>query len=167
MMTTREFIVVAAWHLFDNADLRETFLNADEQGQFAVLEEILRLEPVVTYIHRRATDDVEGLDRNEVKKGEYWAVDIRAMNLDESVVGPNPRAIDVERAARQRMTSSWMSFGDGPHRCPGAQVALHETRVFLNGLMRVPGVRMVNPPTPFWTGTTYELHGAFVECDKA
>jgi cytochrome P450 len=60
-----------------------------------------------------------------------------------------------------------MTFGDGPHRCPGGQVALHETRTFLDALFRVPGIRMTRPPTPSWTGTTYELHGAIIECDRA
>jgi cytochrome P450 len=62
-----------------------------------------------------------------------------------------------------------MSFGDGPHRCPGAQVALHETRVFLDTLLRVPGVRLATEPTIGWCAPIagYEVHGAVVACDKA
>lgn len=167
MMTTREFIVAAAWHLLEDAHLRSTFLSGGEQVQFAILDEILRLDPVVTHSHRRAIEDFTTADGQQIKAGSYYAIDLRAANLDPAIVGENPEAIDITRSSRQRMTSSWMSFADGPHRCPGAQLALHETRVFLDALLRLPGIRLANPPEPSWTGTTYELHGAYVECDRA
>jgi cytochrome P450 len=65
------------------------------------------------------------------------------------------------------MPSNWLSFGDGPHRCPGAQVAMHETRVFIDALLRVPGIRLAKPPTLGWIEEIngYELHGAIVECE--
>jgi cytochrome P450 len=166
MMTTREFIVAAAWHLLEDISLSEQFLTGGEATQFAILEEILRIDPVVTYLHRRATEDFVTSDGQTILAGNFYAIDLRAANIDETTVGANPQAIDIDRAARQRMTSSWMSFGDGPHRCPGAQLALHETRVFLDALLRVPGIRLASPPIPRWTGTTYELHGAFVECER-
>jgi cytochrome P450 len=40
-----------------------------------------------------------------------------------------------------------MSFGDGPHRCLGAAVALHEGAIFLDHLFRVPGIRLAQMPT--------------------
>ena len=167
MMTTREFIVLACWQLLENPELKERFLNGDERTQFAILEEFIRLDPVVTFVHRRAENDFTVPTGEEIKGGEFYTVDLRAANRDVGVVGEDPEHFDINRAARQNMSSSWMIFGDGPHRCPGAQVALHETRVFLDGLLRVPGIRLANPPKPTWTGTTYELHGAFIECDKA
>jgi cytochrome P450 len=167
MVTTREFIVAAAWHLFERAELREQFLTGGMETQFAILDEILRIDPVVTHIHRRATEDFIGTEGEAVHAGDLYAIELRSANLDEAMTGPSPHLIDPERGKRQRMTSSWMSFGDGPHRCPGAQVAMHETRVFLDALLRVPGIRLANPPVVAWTGTTYELHGAFVECEKA
>jgi cytochrome P450 len=62
-----------------------------------------------------------------------------------------------------------MSFGDGPHRCPGSQVALHESRVFLDRLLRVPGIRMQKTPDMVLSVQTqgYELRGCIVACDKA
>jgi len=166
MVTTREFIVAAAWHLFEKDYLREQFLTGGEAVQFAILDEVLRIDPVVTHIHRWAKQDFSTSDGEEIKAGELYALELRSANLDETVVGENPERLDPERAKRQRMTSSWMSFGDGPHRCPGAQVALHETRIFLDALLRVPGIRLASPPVASWTGTTYELHGAYVECDR-
>lgn len=167
MMTTREFIVLACWQLLENPPVRDRFLDENERGQFAILEEILRLDPVVTFVHRKAETNTTLEDGTKMQAGEYYTVDLRAVNRDEAVVGAEPEVFDIERAARQNMSSSWMIFGDGPHRCPGAQVALHEARVFLDALLRVPGLRLANPPTPYWTGTTYELHGAYVECDRA
>jgi cytochrome P450 len=62
-----------------------------------------------------------------------------------------------------------MSFGDGHHRCPGAQVALHETRFFLDALLKVPGIHLANPPEVLWNSTigSYELRGAIVACSPS
>lgn len=169
MLTTREFIVMVAWHLFERDDLRATFLAGDEAVQLAIIEEILRLEPVAAMVHRRAAEPMTGSAGEAIAEGDVYAIDMRAANTDESQTGPCPFAIDPERSKRQRMTNSWMSFGDGPHRCPGSQVALHETRVFVDALLRVPGIRLANPPKLGWCAAImgYELHGAFVECDRA
>ena len=56
--TTRELIVLAAWHLFDRPELRKRFLDGDEAGRIVVLEEVLRLEPVVGTLYRRAERDI-------------------------------------------------------------------------------------------------------------
>lgn len=167
MITTREFIVMVAWHLFDNADLRRQFLGGDEEDQFAILDEILRIDPVAAYVYRRAEEDWTASDGREVKAGEKFLVDIRNINLDEAAAGSCPHAIDAARAKRQRMPSNWLSFGDGPHRCPGAQVAMHETRIFIDALLRVPGICLVRPPQMGWIEEIngYELHGAIVECE--
>ena len=133
----------------------------------AILDEVLRIEPVAAYVHRRAAADMSGSGGETIKAGELYAVDIRAANTDEAATGPCPFAIDPERSKRQRMASSWMSFADGPHRCPGSQVALQETRIFIDALLRVPGIRLANPPQLGWAPqiSGYELHGAFVECE--
>jgi cytochrome P450 len=168
MITTREFIVMVAWQLFEREDLRRTFLEGDESVQFAILEEILRIDPVAAYVYRRVAEDMTGSEGEELKAGDACRIDIRTVNLDEAAVGACPLAIDPERTKRQRMTSSWLSFGDGPHRCPGAQIALHETRIFIDALMRLPGARLANPPQMGWSEDIngYELHGAFVECER-
>lgn len=169
MITTREFIVMVAWHLLENDDLRRKFLEGGEDVQFAILDEILRIDPVAAYVYRRADEDMTTSDGKLVKAGEKFLVDIRNINMDEAVTGECPFAIDPERSKRQRMPSNWMSFADGPHRCPGAQVAMHETRVFIDALLRLPGIRLTTPPTLGWLEDIngYELHGAVVECDRA
>ncbi len=46
MVTTREFVNLAAWHLFTTPELLARFRAADEPQRLAVLHELLRLEPV-------------------------------------------------------------------------------------------------------------------------
>jgi len=166
MLTTREFIIMAAWHLFDNPPLRDRYLAADEHDQFAILEEILRLEPVASLLHRRAAQDIQGA-KGRVGANEQVCINLRAANTDESITGPCPHELDPDRARRVKMIGSYMSFGDGPHRCPGSQVALHETRIFLDRLFRVPGLRLKRPPDVAWNEQIqgYELHGAVVSID--
>lgn len=168
MITTREFIVMAAWHLFGDEALRERFLTSPEPGQTAILEEIIRLDPVVNLIARRSTRDAD-LASGSVAEGEKLIVDIRAANVDEAGVGECPFALDPDRARRGRIGGAYLSFGDGPHRCPGAQVALTETRVFLDRLLRLPGIRLQREPDLCWTDELigYELRNAVVTCDRA
>jgi cytochrome P450 len=169
MLTTREFIVMAAWHLFDNPDLRARFLAGSEDDQFAILEEILRLEPVAALLYRRPQETVEGAQGGDMREGELICLNLRDANTDEAITGPCPHELDPDRAKRMKVVGPYLSFGDGPHRCPGAQVALHETRIFLDRLLRLPGIRMVNPPDMTWNTAIqgYELRGAMVACDPA
>jgi cytochrome P450 len=166
MITTREFIVMAAWHLFGDDALRERFLAAGEGGQIEILEEIMRLDPVVNMVARRVTADAV-LASGSVADGERLVLDIRAANTDAAGVGECPYALDPDRARRVKV-GSYLSFGDGSHRCPGAQVALNETRIFLDGLLRIPGIRLHREPDLGWTDelASYELRNAVVTCDR-
>jgi cytochrome P450 len=169
MMTTREFIVMCAWHMFEKPELRERFLAGEDADKFAILEEILRLEPVASLVHRRAAEPVEGKEGASVKEGEVVAISIRAANTDEAITGPCPFELDPDRAKRMKVVGPYMSFSDGPHRCPGAQVALHETSIFLDRMFRLPGIRLVSEPVISWNPHIqgYELRGAVVACDPA
>jgi cytochrome P450 len=166
--TTREFMVMAVWQLCDHPELKERFLNGSEEEQFAIIEEILRIEPIAGYLYRRPVTDVPETSEGPVKEGQLVAIDIRGVNADTSIVGECPYQLDPDRAKRQKIAGSWMSFGDGPHRCPGSQVALHETRFFLDRLLRVPGFKLVTPPKVGWSLSTqgYELRDAVVTCDR-
>jgi len=169
MVTTREFIVMAAWHLFDRPELRAQFVAADEDGQLAILMEILRLEPIAAMIYRRTDEDIDTSLRGKVCARSKFAIDLRSVNSDEAVVGPNPFVLDAERAKKLNQNGTFMSFGDGSHRCPGWQVALKESRVFLDRLLRVPGIRLERAPDMLWNAPlmSYELRNAIVACDVA
>ena len=167
MITTREFIVMVAWHLFERRALRERFLAATDDAQLLILQEILRLEPVAGFVLRRTAEDFEAASQ-PLRAGSHFAIDVRAANTDESVVGAGPHVLDPERATRRGENGTFMSFGDGTHRCPGWQVALHETRVFIDRLLRVPGIRMEREPDMTWNSIVsgYELRNAIVACDR-
>ena len=163
--TTREFINMAAWHLFEREDLRARFLDGSEQVQVAILEEILRLEPVVGALYRRTERELK-LDENgaitTLAAGTLVKIDVRAMNSDPVASGGCPFKLDANRDVRAAASASLMSFGDGPHKCPGASVALQETAIFLDCLLRVPNIRLTRPPTVGWNAliSSYELRGA-------
>ncbi len=169
MLTTREFIVMAAWYLFENAALRERFLAGDANDQLAVLMEILRLEPVAAMIHRRVHEPVEGVAEQPLPAGEKYGIDIRAANVDEELAGECPFAVDPDRAKRQQDQGRYLSFGDGPHTCPGWQVALHETRIFLQQLFQVPGIKLEREPDISWNTQlgSYELRNAEISCTSS
>ena len=120
MVTTREFITVCAWHMLDDPALRTRYLGADEAARHALLEEMLRLEPVVGTLFRRATRDVDmGADAPAIPAGATIAVDLRAVNADPAVVGEDGLELQPGRCPAARAGGAVMGFGDGHHRCPG------------------------------------------------
>ena len=70
-------------------------------------------------------------------------------------------------SAAPSIPKSGMSFGDDPHRCPDAVVALQETAIVLDRLLRVPDIRLANAPTVTWNPviSSYELRGAMLILD--
>jgi cytochrome P450 len=167
MVTTREFIVMAAWHLLERDALRARFLTGDEADQLAILDEILRLEPVASVLQRRVAEEM-AIGSGTISAGTLLAVDIRSANTDESVTGPCPYVLDPDRAKRMKAAGGYLSFGYGSHRCPGSQVAMHETRIFLDRLLRVPGIRLEHAPQIGWSDMlmSYELRGAMIACNR-
>ena len=168
MATTREFIVMAAWHMLERDEFRASFLTADEGGKIALLEELLRLEPVVGYIFRRMQTDLpgDGADAT-IRAGEAVAIDVRAANTDEAAFGECPYKAEPGRKVSAKYGNAGLSFGDGEHRCPGAQVALYETCLFLERLLAVPGIKLERAPDIAWNRlvTGYELRNAVITCD--
>ncbi|RVT90824.1 cytochrome P450 [Sphingomonas crocodyli] len=166
MATTREFIVMAAWHMLEREELRTAFLAADESGKIALLEELLRLEPVVGFLFRRMKADLPGDDAS-IKAGEAVAIDVRAANTDEAAFGACPHAVEPGRKVSAKYGNAGLSFGDGEHRCPGAQVALYETCLFLERLLATPGLKLERAPDIKWNRlvTGYELRNAVITCD--
>ncbi|HEU5439989.1 MAG TPA: cytochrome P450 [Ktedonobacterales bacterium] len=163
MVTTREFISVATWHLLEQPTLRARYLAAPEAERLALLEEILRLEPVVGHLYRRATKDIHltvGAESVTIPQGALLDLHIHAANTDERVTGEYPFAIRPNRELHgERVGAAMLSFGDGAHRCPGSYIALQETDIFLRRLLALEGLRMEGPPTLTWNAlvTGYEL----------
>ncbi len=149
MVTTREFICVAAWHLFGDEALLARYRAADEPGRLAVLHEILRLEPVVARLRRRTTAALE-LDGGDgpvtLPPGAVVEVLVDAANTDPGAVGANPLSVCPGRTIDGGAGPAGLSFGDGAHKCPGSGVAILETDVFLTRLFAMEGVRMARAP---------------------
>ncbi|MEV4110685.1 cytochrome P450 [Nonomuraea sp. NPDC049695] len=168
MVTTREFICVAAWHLFTDDALLERYRAADEPGRLAVLHEILRLEPVVARLRRRTTAPLElpGTDGPvTVPPGALIDVFVDAANTDPQAVGSQPLSMCPGRAIDGGGTgAAALSFGDGPHRCPGAGIAVLEADVFLSRLFAMDGVRMASAPRVSFNNDIggYEIRGLTV-----
>ncbi|MFB7084597.1 cytochrome P450 [Streptomyces sp. NPDC056296] len=169
MVTTREFICLAAWHLFSDAGLLDHYRSADEAGRLGVLQELLRLEPVIGRLRRRATETVELFCPEgpvTVRPGEYVELLLDDANTDPKAVGEDPLVVRPGRAAE---TGAGLSFGDGPHRCPGAHIALLETDVFLSRLFALDGVRMNGEPRVAFQEAIggYEIRGLSVALPRA
>ena len=156
MITTREFITMAGWHLLEDAALCDRFRDGDEAARIGILEEILRLEPVVGMLFRRIDTETAGV-----------ALDVRGANADEAAVGGCPHRLDPDRRTADKVGGAGLAFGDGEHRCPGAQVALQEAAIFLDRLLRVPGIRLARKPDIGWNPLIagYELRGATLALD--
>ncbi len=161
MVTTREFITIAALHLIERPSLRERFVAAGDDEQRAILEEILRLEPVIGKLYRRATSAFELPDGELVEAGQEFVVDVRSANADIEAVGECPFHLDPDRKMPDPKTGgAAMGFGDGRHRCPGAFIAMQESAVFLSRLLAIPGLRVVGTPDMAWNNLVggYEFH---------
>ncbi|WP_344618400.1 cytochrome P450, partial [Dactylosporangium salmoneum] len=145
MVTTREFINVAAWHLFTDQELLQRYRESPEPSRMALLHELLRLEPVVGNLKRRTTAPltVGGLT---IPAGDLVDVSVSTANLDPDAVGREPGEVCPAREVADGVSPMALSFGDGPHRCPGAHVAIQESDIFLTRLFALPGLRMTRPP---------------------
>jgi cytochrome P450 len=167
MVTTREFICSAAWHFLEHAELKEHYLNADEKTRYKILHELLRLEPVVERLHRKALRDLEVPTDNgfiKIPAGSDIVLHVEVSNTDESVVGEVPLRACPVREMPRGIPDAVMSFGDGHHRCPGAYVAIQETNIFLQKLLKLNPV-LECPPSSSWKElvSVYELRGFMIK----
>ncbi len=171
MVTTREFISVAAWHFLEQPALRARYLAAPEAKRQDMLQEILRLEPVVGHLYRRATADIP-LDSGgipvTIHQGDLIDVHIYAANTDENAVGEQPRSLCPGRKLRaERASPAVMGFGDGHHRCPGSYIAIQEADIFLQRLLALESLRIERAPTLSWNDlvTGYELRSFLIRLE--
>lgn len=163
MATTREFISLAAWQFIEHPALRAHYLAASEADRQKILEETLRLEPIVGNLYRRATEDIH-LESNGkamlIPQGELVNIDIYQANRDETAVGAHPDLLCPARTLQdERIPQAVLGFGDGHHRCPGSYIAIQESDIFLQRLLALDRLRIERPPTVTWNDlvTGYEL----------
>lgn len=152
MVTTREFISMATWHLLDDDALRARYLAGEERERYLILHEILRLEPIVGHLYRRATRPLEVTDAGHthtIAAGELIDLFVRQANADERTVGDAPLALRPGRDLPRGIGEEVMSFGDGPHKCPGNSLAIQETDMLLTRLLPL-GLTVVREPDLGW-----------------
>ncbi|MFF8410331.1 cytochrome P450 family protein [Streptomyces omiyaensis] len=108
----------------------------------AVIEETLRWDTPTTHLLMRfATEDVEVGDA-VIPKGEGVVISYRVIGRDPERHGPDADAFDVTRPAPGRH----MTFGHGPHICPGAALSRVEAGIALPALFaRFPDLRLAVP----------------------
>lgn len=159
MVTTREFITFAAWRLLTDETLRRDYLGGERTERIALLEEIIRLDPVVGHLYRRVTSDltvdVDGQTAT-IPAGDLIDIDVAAVNTDPTVFGPDAEAVCPVRARREPVPPpgtavaraplpAGLSFSDGAHRCPGQPLALLETDALLHRLLACEPTLLTTP----------------------
>ncbi|TMC94554.1 MAG: cytochrome P450 [Chloroflexi bacterium] len=168
MVTTREFISIAAWHFLERPELRDRYLTTPEEERLEMLHETLRLEPVVGNLYRRATADIPLESQGKkvvIPEGDMMNIHIYAANVDETVVGEEPLALCPGRPIQgERIPSMIMGFGDGHHRCPGSYLAIQETDIFLHRLLTLDSLHMERTPILNWNELTtgYEIRNFII-----
>ncbi|GGO58062.1 cytochrome P450 [Streptomyces daqingensis] len=113
-----------------------------EVGWDAVIEETLRWDTPSTHLLMRfATEDVEVGD-GVVRKGEGLVISYRAIGRDPEQHGPDADEFDIARPSPARH----ITFGHGPHICPGAALSRLEASIALPALFsRFPKLRLAVP----------------------
>ena len=130
METTRNQLGLALQTLLKHPDKWALLADRPELGRNAV-EEIMRVNPTVTWITREATEDVE-LQGLHVPKGGI-------VQLLSHATGTDPRAMEETGFDITSPRPMHMGFGGGVHHCLGHLVARIDMAIALPLLaMRMP-----------------------------
>ncbi|MFC8512918.1 cytochrome P450 [Streptomyces sp. NPDC057257] len=141
--TTISLIVNAVVQLSRHPEQRALVL-AGKADWSSVIEETLRHStPTSHVLIRFATEDVPVGDRI-LPAGDALIVSYAAIGRDERAHGPTAGDFDITRTSPNRH----ISFGHGPHVCPGAALSRLEASVALPALYeRFPGLDLAVPAT--------------------
>jgi cytochrome P450 len=147
--TTISLIVNAVVNLSTHPVQRALVL-AGEADWSSVVEETLRHStPTSHVLIRFATEDVQVGDKI-LPAGDALIVSYAAIGRDEEAHGPTAGEFDITRTSENRH----ISFGHGPHVCPGAALSRLEADVALPALyerfphldLAVPAAELCNKP---------------------
>ena len=124
--------------------LREDVGGGDDAYLDAVVQETLRLRPVIALVLRRLTEPME-IGGRLLPAGVNVAPCIYLMHRRADVY-PNPRAFRPERFLEKPPgTYTWIPFGGGVRRCLGASFAQFEIKVVLRELVARLDIRPARP----------------------
>lgn len=127
--TTRHLIGNLLWRLATEPGLMTTLVRDVTLVPIAV-EETLRLDPPVKFLMRNCTATTE-LHGVTVPSGDKVAFGLGSANRDDRVFD-DPDVFRLDRPDPR----SHLSFGGGPHVCPGATLARLEARVAVEEFVR-------------------------------
>lgn len=149
MVTTQEFICLATWQMLQHPELKNEYLEGDQEARYHILHELLRLDPVVAHLLRRAASELV-INANgsqvTIPAGALIDLHLNEINADARAAGADALEINPHRTLDSRTPRSMMGFGSGPHRCVGEFIALAESDVFLQRLLRVKGLKIEQEP---------------------
>ncbi|MDT0388863.1 cytochrome P450 [Streptomyces dubilierae] len=125
-------------------------LRAEPEIRPRAIDELLRWIPHrnAVGLSRIALEDVE-ISGVRIRQGDPVYVSYLAANRDPDVF-PDPETIDFSRSPNPHV-----SFGFGPHYCPGGMLARLESELLVDALLDgVPGLRLAVPAgeVPFKKG---------------
>jgi hypothetical protein len=86
------------------------------------VHETLRLRPTTPKIKRRAESDTEVAGR-PIKADSLVVLDAAAGNRDQALFGADADSFNPDRSIADGVPRWGLSFGAGPHQCPGRSVA--------------------------------------------
>ncbi|MBF6384726.1 cytochrome P450 family protein [Nocardia farcinica] len=127
--TTVSLILTAVRALLSHPE-QLRLVRDGEIGWETAIEETLRWDgPVIHLLMRFATEDID-LGDAVIPRGEGVVMSYRAIGRDTTVHGADADDFDITRATAARH----ISFGHGPHICPGAALARLEAAIALPAL---------------------------------
>src|SRR5262249_13071575 len=116
-------------------------LRSDPSRIGPAIEEVLRYDPPVSFVHRVAAEDLD-LGGAEIRKGDRILLCLAAANRDPEAFA-DPDAFDIGRAGNRHL-----SFGSGPHACAGGGLARTELEIALLALFRRLPHLALDPENP-------------------
>jgi cytochrome P450 len=170
MATTQEFICVTLIHALEDPKMRTALTSDDINVRYEALHEILRLEPVIGKIKRKAVDPVAINSNGEIHhipaeaKIEFHVFDV---NADRQSVKVEPERLHPHRDLEKGTYRSLIGFGSGPHRCAGEHLAIAETDVFIRKLLAIKGLHIEKLPNIICNKTVegYEINELLIRVD--
>jgi cytochrome P450 len=139
--TTVGLILNAVRALLRRPDQLSRIRSGEFEWKMAV-EETLRWDSPVTHLLMRfATEDIT-IGDTVIEKGEGVVMSYRAIGRDTALHGTDADDFDITRPTANRH----ITFGYGPHICPGAALARLEAGTGLPALFnRFPNLRLAVP----------------------
>ena len=122
MVTTREFMTLAAWRLLDDEALRSRFLGGSDADRLALLSEVLRLDPVVLRLYRRVTSPIAlDADGQTLRPGDLVEIRVDEVNADAARCPVTGAAAPVAPRGPDAVSRAADAKSPGQHRDPLAE----------------------------------------------